>query len=242
MNSEVVRRWLMGDLNKVTKRKAYGSGIFYFTGDTIFSYGSHFPISTKQSLHGGGDSVFVVNKDRYSITTSRHQLLVESAIWSRSKVFAKTSDKCLKGHVLFFDVFEGDGVYGFVGGLSNTFITSIFGCPEEISVPNKIRTVKDAVAYVKKKVGLSDGRVYGHFYQIKPFGSTAEVKKMLGCTKGELIRMSPRTRTGNVVAKTFKYKNKIIVGNNILIVGAGKIKPVTDWHELIIADLKKVRL
>lgn len=48
---------------------------FYFIKDTIYSYGSHFPIAKFIQK-----SVILFNSDKYSITTSQHQSLTRHAI------------------------------------------------------------------------------------------------------------------------------------------------------------------
>lgn len=57
-------------------------GNFYFEGPVIFSYESHFPIAA--FVPGGGRyrgvKAIVINNDRWSVTTSKHQSLVRRAI------------------------------------------------------------------------------------------------------------------------------------------------------------------
>lgn len=51
---------------------------FYYRGDTIFSYGRHFPIATKY-----GNTVFITTQG-YSNTTAKHIRAVKSAIWQNT--------------------------------------------------------------------------------------------------------------------------------------------------------------
>ncbi len=50
----------------------HSRGNVYFQGDTIYSYGSHFPMGVRQAKH------FVLNADGYSNTTSGHQSCVRA--------------------------------------------------------------------------------------------------------------------------------------------------------------------
>ena len=56
--------------------KGTGSRMF-IEGDVIYSYGRHFPIALRLK-----DNIFLVNIDKYSSSTSRHQSYVISAISS----------------------------------------------------------------------------------------------------------------------------------------------------------------
>ena len=68
-HKEVVDAFLKG-------QEATGSRMFT-DGTTIYSFGEHFPIATK--LPGGS---FLYNTDHYSVTTSKHQGLVNFPSWS----------------------------------------------------------------------------------------------------------------------------------------------------------------
>lgn len=48
-----------------------GRGNFYFEGDTIYSYGSHFPIARHVETKRGRAVLFTTRD--YSVTTSGHQ-------------------------------------------------------------------------------------------------------------------------------------------------------------------------
>jgi len=67
-------------LNRGPKK---GSKIFrepWGNGDTIYSYGHHFPMAVRYDE----DKIFLLNGDRYSSTTTQHQNHVRSAIANRS--------------------------------------------------------------------------------------------------------------------------------------------------------------
>jgi hypothetical protein len=61
-------------------------GNLYFTGDTIYSYGSHFPIA-RHVVSEEGERAILFTTDTYSVTTSSHCSAVRSAIPSGIPVF-----------------------------------------------------------------------------------------------------------------------------------------------------------
>jgi len=72
-NAEVAHLWF-----HERKPSAAGSH-FFFEGDTIYSYGTHFPIA-RIHQHKKLGKVVIMTTNRYSITTSQHQNHVHSAI------------------------------------------------------------------------------------------------------------------------------------------------------------------
>lgn len=58
-------------------------GNLYFDGDTIYSYGGHFPIC-KRVKNQKGDVAYLYNPAGYSNTTSRHQSMVWMALHGRN--------------------------------------------------------------------------------------------------------------------------------------------------------------
>lgn len=72
-NADIAHQW-------AHQRKSSGEGSnFYFEGDTIYSYGPHFPIA---ALKRGKDGQMyaIVTRESYSVTTSTHVNHVVSAI------------------------------------------------------------------------------------------------------------------------------------------------------------------
>jgi hypothetical protein len=61
-------------------------GNLYFNGDTIYSYGSHFPIA-RHIFNKAGDRAVLFTTASYSVTTSGHCSAVHSAIPSETRVF-----------------------------------------------------------------------------------------------------------------------------------------------------------
>jgi len=53
-------------------------------GNTIYSYGKHFPIAIR--IWDGNEAKYLWNSDKYSSTTSRHQSLVFRAIGGKDKI------------------------------------------------------------------------------------------------------------------------------------------------------------
>jgi len=61
-------------------------GNLYFTGDTIYSYGSHFPIA-RHVTNDAGERAVLFTTATYSVTTSSHCSAVRSAIPSGMRIF-----------------------------------------------------------------------------------------------------------------------------------------------------------
>jgi len=61
-------------------------GNLYFTGDTIYSYGAHFPIA-RHVTNESGERAVLFTTATYSVTTSSHCSAVRSAIPSGIRVF-----------------------------------------------------------------------------------------------------------------------------------------------------------
>jgi hypothetical protein len=61
-------------------------GNLYFDGDTIYSYGSHFPIA-RHATNDAGERAVLLTTSTYSVTTSSHCSAVRSAIPSGIPVF-----------------------------------------------------------------------------------------------------------------------------------------------------------
>lgn len=66
--------------------KSKGIGNLFFEGDTIYSYGKHFPIARLVQDKNGVNVVLFTNRD-YSVTTSKHKHQVRGAIPHGTKIF-----------------------------------------------------------------------------------------------------------------------------------------------------------
>jgi hypothetical protein len=62
-----------------------GNSSMFFHSDTIFSYGSHFPMATIHQHNG--ENVYFVTTRSYSVTTARHISTVRQSIPSSARVF-----------------------------------------------------------------------------------------------------------------------------------------------------------
>ena len=78
-NEELAKQFVAG---ATTGR---GNNIF-IDGDAIYSYGSHFPIALRTPAG------YIVNKSKYSVTTSKHQGYVKRAIGESGQKIIKELD------------------------------------------------------------------------------------------------------------------------------------------------------
>jgi hypothetical protein len=81
-NNEVAKRFAQGSSSRAENH----TGSLYFTGDTIYSYGTHFPIARKLASHSR--RVVLWNPESYSKTTSAHQNTVRGALRKADYKFA----------------------------------------------------------------------------------------------------------------------------------------------------------
>lgn len=72
-NNEVAHLWA-----NQSRKEAKGSH-FYFEGDTIYSYGPHFPIARLFTHPASGKTCVLFTSEGYSVTTTRHKSIVLSA-------------------------------------------------------------------------------------------------------------------------------------------------------------------
>ena len=71
--------------HKVQDSAKNGNGSLYFSGDTVFSYGSHFPIA--RHVQSGKQSAVLFTTRDYSVITSGHKSAVRCAIPEGTLVF-----------------------------------------------------------------------------------------------------------------------------------------------------------
>lgn len=83
---------------------ASGNENVFFIGDTLYSYGRHFPMAI---MYGG---VFIVNGDRDSNTTSVHQGLVQASLHGKHSV------------TVSIGALAAAGIYDRCGGFRGSFI------------------------------------------------------------------------------------------------------------------------
>jgi hypothetical protein len=82
-SGEVPHLWFHKTQNSA---RTGGRGNLYFENDTIYSYGSHFPIA--RHVFNGKESAVLFTTRTYSVTTSGHCSAVRSAIPSSALVFS----------------------------------------------------------------------------------------------------------------------------------------------------------
>ncbi len=81
-SSEIPHLWM----HQVQEEARNSNGTLYFSGPTIYSYGSHFPIS-RHVANKHGKKAILFTTASYSVTTSGHCSAVRSAIPSGTPVF-----------------------------------------------------------------------------------------------------------------------------------------------------------
>lgn len=77
-NQQIITKFVSGATSgKITRRNNFTGRKtpLFIEGDTIFSYGKHFPLARRNA-----DGTFWVNPEKYSVTTSKHQSLVRGTI------------------------------------------------------------------------------------------------------------------------------------------------------------------
>ena len=83
---QVAHLWAHQSQDSARSAGHAGRGNFYFTGDTIYSYGGHFPIARHVQNKRGEQAVLFTTR-RYSVTTSKHLAYAEAAIPAGVVVF-----------------------------------------------------------------------------------------------------------------------------------------------------------
>jgi hypothetical protein len=75
-NADVITRWI--DVMEGRKSRLQRSNHVWAEGNIIYSYGRHFPIAEHYGTQAGG--WYLINGDRFSNTTSRHQSNLRGAL------------------------------------------------------------------------------------------------------------------------------------------------------------------
>lgn len=75
-NQEIVEAFVNGEIHKGTANN------IFVEGNVLYSYGEHFPMAIKLYDDEGdeGNAYFIINKGKYSVTTSRHQCHLRNAL------------------------------------------------------------------------------------------------------------------------------------------------------------------
>lgn len=85
-NAETIKRFASDDPPRHARGtdRRWGAGNLFAEGDVLYSYGRHFPLAVRrQSLRG---TWYLLNGDRYSVTTSHHQSMTFSAFGEEPRV------------------------------------------------------------------------------------------------------------------------------------------------------------
>lgn len=85
-SNEIPHLWAHG-LPNGSGRIRNGSSNIFAEGDTIYSYGYHFPIARRVETNAGGEVVYLFNPGRYSVTTSGHISAARAAIPHGAEVY-----------------------------------------------------------------------------------------------------------------------------------------------------------
>ena len=75
-NDEVLNAYF----NSSTPEGSNYQGSLFFEGQVLYSYGRHFPLAVRINRGGGHMSLYIINGDKYSVTTSHHQGMLFSYI------------------------------------------------------------------------------------------------------------------------------------------------------------------
>lgn len=128
-NDELAHVWAHGVDREI--RNSNGSIFTSSDGQTVYSYGRHFPMAKRVRVDG--QTVFLVNPDSYSVTTSKHQSDVMRAIRGLGDSYP-IAPNC-------WDDLAGEGA-----GLaaSHWYTRQIEHCIERAAKPRIRQTTRDA--------------------------------------------------------------------------------------------------
>lgn len=82
LGHDVAKVWAAGTQDR---GRNHSRGNVYFEGDTIYSYGTHFPMAVRLP------KLFILNADTYSTSTSRHQDMVRGAVRGSPQILVPLS-------------------------------------------------------------------------------------------------------------------------------------------------------
>lgn len=110
---ECARRWATNDKDRKPSGKAGSS--MYYKGDTIYSYGSHWPLAYKVTLSDSGREVALMNAGFCSRSTARHTTVVYwalvrakiSSVYIESDLFNTITDEASLAHAHHITIEHG---------------------------------------------------------------------------------------------------------------------------------------
>ena len=173
-----------------TQSDARSQGNVFFDGDTIYSYGTHFPIARHvQSKSGQRAVLFTIA--HYSVTTTGHCSAVRSAIPSGTVVFDVPS---LGTHYASGTPNHNDNLRYFVTQI-NEHVTKAF----------RARSTWAITSHLKQANGLVESaRAYGKFFRVRvpklPVVPEADSEKLAAigkCEREESARKAKGQREEN---------------------------------------------
>lgn len=114
-NQDVAKNFARGDNKGHTEN-------MYIEGNTIYSYGSHFPIAvrTGKTTEVGGGEIVLFNSDGYSNTTRRHESHVRSALHNGWYQLIEVPTEILKEYIYA----HNNGVVGIrISSMATEYLT-----------------------------------------------------------------------------------------------------------------------
>ena len=102
-HSELVKRFREG-------KTSGKSANMFIEGNTLYSYGHHFPLVWKQKEINGND-IYIKNGDKYSLATSRHQSIVQSYFFRYPTVNLSTIEQVIGNKLQYMVVSWANDYY-----------------------------------------------------------------------------------------------------------------------------------
>lgn len=153
---------------------------FYFYGDTIYSYGSHFPIATHYK------NVVLFTLRSYSVSTAKHINLVRSACSHLNKVYCANPKDAVNGY-------HEENIKWWINDIKDAF--------KSLATARKPQKYANAIEST-----LNQLETYCELFKVK---FTAEQKKLLKLAKSDfetLKGVSKEAQLIEVKAKELKVK------------------------------------
>jgi hypothetical protein len=136
--SAVAHMWA----NKQQECAKYSGGNFYYDGDTIYSYGSHFPIA--RHIEHNGEKAVLFTLKTYSNTTAKHIHIVRQACRHLDIIYCEKPELNQHEGNFKYWIAEGDGIL------------------------NKLKTARKPEKYLCELRDISyKVHIYANFFDIK---------------------------------------------------------------------------